>query len=169
MLIIALLSYAAAMMLANLTVFAAVSSSPSLIPLVTGVNALILIGLDLALRDWLHTKLTRIQMGGLIVGASMLTFLFNPAAHQIASASAISFAAAAVADWAVFSRLSGYWNRRHSSNVAGAAVDSLLFPTLAFGSLMPGVVIVQFAMKVVGGAIWTFLLSRRKDSVAESQ
>lgn len=159
--ILALFVYAVAMTAANLTVFATLSSSPHLLPVVTGINAFVLIGLDLALRDWLHTRLSKLQMAGLIAGASALTFLFNPAAHQIATASAISFAAAALVDWAVFSRLAGYWKRRHASNAAGAAVDSLLFPTLAFGGLMPEIVIVQFIMKVAGGSIWAWLLSRR--------
>jgi hypothetical protein len=35
--------------------------------------------------------------------------------------------------------------------VAGAAVDSLLFPTLAFGVLMPGIVLAQFVAKIAGG------------------
>jgi hypothetical protein len=46
------------------------------------------------------------------------------------------------------------------SNVAGAAVDSLIFPTLAFGALMPAIVLAQFAAKVAGGAVWAYLMSR---------
>jgi hypothetical protein len=39
-------------------------------------------------------------------------------------------------------------------------VDSLIFPTLAFGVLMPHIVALQFAAKVAGGAIWASLLQR---------
>ena len=46
------------------------------------------------------------------------------------------------------------------SNVVGAAVDSLIFPTLAFGALMPAIVLMQFAAKVAGGAMWATLMNR---------
>jgi uncharacterized PurR-regulated membrane protein YhhQ (DUF165 family) len=153
--IYAIAIYAAAMTLANLAV---AQWGPGIMPLI----AFTLIGLDLALRDWLHVRLKPWQMGALIAAAGLLTYLLNPAAERIAVASAIAFGAAALADWAVFARLPGSWLRRaNGSNVAGAAVDSLLFPTLAFGALMPGVVAAQFVAKVLGGALWAWLLSRR--------
>lgn len=151
---IAVVIYAAAMTLANLSI-------AQFGPWVSPINAFVLIGLDLAMRDWLHTRLAMWQMGSLIVGTGMLTYGLNPAAGQIAVASAVAFTAAAVVDWSVFVRLPGPWMRRaNGSNVAGAAVDSLVFPTLAFGVLMPHIVALQFAAKVAGGAIWTWLLSR---------
>jgi uncharacterized PurR-regulated membrane protein YhhQ (DUF165 family) len=51
-------------------------------------------------------------------------------------------------------------DRANGSNMAGAAVDSLIFPTLAFGALMPHIVLLQFVAKVAGGAIWAALLAR---------
>ena len=154
MLTVAILIYAAAMKLANLIVTA---FGPEISP----VNAFVLIGLDLALRDWLHVRLKAWQMGALIVATGALTYLLNPAAGMIAVASSAAFTAAAVVDWATFSRLRGSWLfRANGSNVAGAAVDSLIFPTLAFGALMPHIVALQFVAKIAGGAIWAALLSR---------
>lgn len=153
---IALIVYAAAMTVANLLV---VQFGPAITPL----NAFILIGLDLTLRDWLHVRLRPWQMGALIAGSGLLTWLLNPAAQTIAIASAVSFAVAALIDWAVFVKASGSWlSRSMKSNVAGAAVDSLVFPTLAFGSLMPAIVLAQFIAKVAGGSLWAFLLTRFK-------
>lgn len=147
-------AYAAAMILANLTVAA-------FGPMVTPINAFILIGMDLALRDWLQMRLKKWQMAILIIATSGLTWILNPAAQTIAIASAVSFLVAALADWLTFTRLSGSWLRRSiGSNVTGAAVDSLLFPTLAFGVLMPHIVIAQFTAKVAGGALWAWLLNR---------
>jgi hypothetical protein len=152
---LAIAMYAAAMIAANLIVAA-------LGPWISPVNAFFLIGLDLALRDWLHVRVKVWQMGVLILGTSAVTYLLNPAAQHIAIASAVSFGIAAVADWLVFLRMPGSWFQRSaSSNVAGAAVDSLLFPTLAFGVLMPQIVLLQFAAKVAGGTAWAWLLSRR--------
>lgn len=155
MLAVAILVYAAAMTAANL-IIAAVG------PWVSPINAFFLIGLDLALRDWLHVRLRPIQMLSLIAVSGALTFILNPAAGQIAIASAVAFTAGAMVDWATFLRLRGSWLRRaNGSNVAGAAVDSLVFPTLAFGALMPGIVVAQFAAKVAGGAVWALILCRR--------
>lgn len=151
---IALVVYTLAMTVANLCVAA---FGPS----VTAIVAFALIGLDLALRDWLHVRLKVWQMGALIAFTGLLTYVLNPAAGQIAVASAVAFTAAALVDWATFLRLKGSWLRRaNGSNVAGAAVDSLLFPTIAFGALMPQIVLAQFVAKVAGGAFWAWLLAR---------
>ena len=79
MLTIAILIYAAAMTLANLSI-------AHWGPWVSPINAFILIGLDLALRDWLHTRLRMWQMGALIAATGALTFALNPAAGHIAVA-----------------------------------------------------------------------------------
>lgn len=145
--------YAAAMVAANLIVAA---FGPWVMPL----NGFFLIGLDLALRDWLHVRLRMWQMGALIVSTGALTYLMNPAAQTIAIASAVSFAVAAIADWLVFLRMPGTWFQRSaSSNVAGAAVDSLLFPLIAFGSL--SVAPALLVAKIAGGTVWAWLLSRK--------
>lgn len=151
---IAVFVYASAMTLANLSV-------ATWGPWVSPINAFVLIGLDLALRDWLHVRLRAWQMGALIACTGLLTYALNPAAGMIAAASACAFSAAALVDWATFAKLRGSWLfRANGSNVAGAAVDSLIFPTLAFGVLMPHIVALQFVAKVAGGAIWAWALAR---------
>lgn len=153
--IFALIIYAVAMTAANLLV---ATFGPSISP----INAFFLIGLDLTLRDWLHVRLKTWQMGGLILGTGALTYLLNPAAGMIAVASAVSFLIAALVDWAVFVKTTGSWIKRANiSNSAGAAIDSVLFPTIAFGVLMPEIVALQFLAKVSGGAIWSFLLKKK--------
>lgn len=155
MLILALAVYAATIVIANLLV-------AQFGPVITPILAFVCIGLDLALRDWLQMRLTRYQMGALIVGTGALTLALNPAADRIAIASAASFIVAGMADWLAFNTLAGSWLRRSiGSNVAGAAVDSLVFPTLAFGALLPGIVAAQFIAKTAGGALWAWMLSRR--------
>lgn len=156
MLTVAVLIYAAAMTLANLSI-------AHFGPWVSPINAFVLIGLDLALRDWLHVRLRVLQMGALIACTGLLTYTLNPAAGRIAVASSVAFTAAALVDWATFARLRGSWlYRANCSNVAGAAVDSMIFPTLAFGALMPQIVALQFVAKVAGGALWSALLVQRR-------
>ena len=153
--ILALITYAVAMTLANLLV---ATFGPSISP----INAFFFIGLDLTLRDWLHVRLKTWQMGGLIVGTGALTYLLNPAAGMIAVASAVSFLMAALVDWAVFVKTTGSWIKRANlSNTAGSAVDSVLFPTIAFGVLMPEIVVLQFLAKVAGGAFWSFIFQKK--------
>lgn len=156
MLLIAIGIYGSAMIFANLLVAA---FGPAISP----INAFVLIGLDLTLRDWLHVRVKPWQMGALIGATGLLTYGLNPAAGMIAIASAMSFTAAALIDWKVFASINGSWTRRANvSNVAGAAVDSLLFPTLAFGVVMPHIVAMQFLAKIAGGAVWSFALQRLK-------
>lgn len=154
MLYIAIGIYTIAMTLANLSVAA---FGPAISP----INAFLFIGLDLALRDWLHVRLRLWQMSALIASSGVLTYLLNPAGGKIAVASACAFILAALVDWVVFVKMKGSWfSRANKSNVAGAAVDSLVFPTIAFGSLMPGIVLLQFAAKIAGGFVWAYVADR---------
>lgn len=102
MLYFAIVVYAIAMTAANLTI-------ATFGPWVSPINAFFLIGLDLALRDWLHVRLKVWQMGALIASTGALTFMLNPTAGHIAVASAVAFTAAALVDWITFIRLRGAW------------------------------------------------------------
>lgn len=154
MTVIAILAYASAIVLANLSV--AVFG-----PLISPINAFVLIGMDLALRDWLHVRLRWWQMLLLILATGAATYLLNPAAATIAIASAISFTLAAAVDWGLFASVGGSWGRRaHTSNIGGAMVDSIVFPLLAFGAMLPHIILLQFVAKVSGGALWAWALSR---------
>lgn len=152
--IFAVILYAAAIVAAN---FSAATFGPA----VTPINAFFLIGLDLTLRDWLHVRVKPWQMLVIIAASGAVSYALNPAAGTIAVASAISFAVAALVDWLVFTYAKGTWlQRAMKSNIAGAGVDSLLFPTLAFGAVMPLIVAGQFAAKVAGGALWAWAVRR---------
>lgn len=131
-------------------------------PWFSPINAFILIGLDLTLRDKIHDRWNGnpLKIGGLIVVAGLISYLLNPASGQIAIASVVAFCLSMTVDSFVYQKLaSKSWQvRTTGSNVAGAAVDSITFPTIAFGGLMPEIVAMQFVCKVVGGFIWTKLI-----------
>ena len=58
----------------------------------------------------------------------------------------------------------GNWMKRNFfGNSAGALVDSIVFPTIAFGALMPAIVAAQFAAKVLGGTLWGYLIKKKLD------
>lgn len=146
--------YLAAIVLANLSVAA-------FGPTVVIVNAFLFIGLDLTARDHLHdtwrgNKLLP-KMAALIAAGSILSWLLNRAAGQVALASFVAFAAAATIDAIVYHFLGKYprWLRINGSNLPSALVDSLIFPTLAFGSFLWPIVLGQFAAKSLGGFVWS--------------
>ncbi len=47
--------------------------------------------------------------------------------------------------------------RINGSNIPSALVDSLVFPTLAFGSFLWPIVLGQFLAKVLGGFAWSMV------------
>jgi len=152
--------YIAALVVANLLV-------AWLGPWFSPINAFVLIGLDLSLRDKLHEQWQNdrllLKMGGLIAVASGISYLLNPAAGSIALASFLAFALAMSADTIAyhFLRDKPWMIRSNGSNVAGAGVDSITFPTIAFGGLMPEIVALQFISKICGGAIWSYWLKNK--------
>jgi hypothetical protein len=129
-------------------------------PWFSPVNAFVLIGLDLTMRDVLHERLASWQLALVVLNGGFITWASNPAAKQIAIASATAFICAAIADWIVYAALRKHvWAiRTNASNIVGSAVDSVIFPTLAFGVFLPAIIALQFAAKVVGGSVWSILL-----------
>jgi queuosine precursor transporter len=153
--------YLVAIVLANLTV---ATFGPSW----SVLNAFLFIGLDLTTRDSLHERwhgrhLWR-NMAALILAGSVLSAVLNWQAAQIAAASCVAFAGAGAADALVYAALGSRARlvKVNGSNVVSAAVDSVLFPALAFGfPLMIGVMVGQFVAKVAGGFIWSLILTRK--------
>lgn len=131
-------------------------------PAVTPINAFLFIGLDLSLRDHLHERWVGnglvLRMTALLLAAGAISYALNPAAGRIAIASVVAFIASSAIDALAFHVLKkrGYLVRSNGSNIAGALTDSLLFPTIAFGVVMPNIVAMQFAAKVLGGLFWSF-------------
>lgn len=133
---------------------------------VSPLNAFVLIGLDLSLRDHLHDKWRNElwRMGLLIAGAGALSYILNPASGRIAIASVVAFTVASTFDALVYHGLiqRRWLIRSNGSNLAGAAADSVAFPLIAFG-VFPGVAAIiglQFVAKLSGGAVWSLALSK---------
>lgn len=154
-------AYLAAIVAANLFAnFAGEQGHPEW----TVYSAFVLIGLDLTARDllhdfWVENRLAK--LGALIVAGSALAYAINPASEKVALASAVAFAGAAVADTLAYTALhrATWFGRVNGSNVVGAAVDSIIFPTVAFGGVLWSVSFGQFTAKVAGGVLWSLLLA----------
>lgn len=125
--------------------------------------AFLLIGLTLVVRDVAHDLWRRhrwLKMGALIAAGSLLSYLVNDDAAQIAKASCIAFAAAETADALLYhaARRLPWLERSNISNLLGAAVDSIIFPWIAFNGFMWAITFGQFSAKVAGGVLFSLLL-----------
>ena len=113
------------------------------------------IGVALTLRDLAQNQLGRWPVvGGIFVGAA-LSFLIAPA---FAVASGVAFLVSEMADFAVYTPLesSGRWLLGVGlSNTVGALIDSVIFLSIAFGSLafLPGQMVAKLVMTALAVAV----------------
>lgn len=153
--------YLLAVVLANLTI-------AYFGPIATPIVGFVCIGLDLTARDTLHERWRGNglwpKMFALIATGSLLSFLINYDAGRIALASMLSFLFAGLADAIVYHVLGdkSRFLRINGSNVVSATVDSIAFPTIAFGTFIPWVVVGQLVAKTFGGLVWSLILTRFK-------
>jgi queuosine precursor transporter len=127
----------------------------------------ILIGLDLTARDKLHelwhNKNLVTKMLLLIFSGSVLSYLLNNASLWIAIASFVAFLCSGIVDFIVYSILykKTWFVKVNSSNVFSALTDSILFPTIAFRTFLPLIILGQFIAKTFGGFLWAFILKKK--------
>lgn len=152
-------AYLGAVVAANLTIAA---FGAGLAPVV----AFVFIGFNLVTRDRLHDLWGRAvgrNMLLLIAAGGALSYALNAGAARVALASVAAFALSETADALVYHlrRHRPFLERSNASNVVGAAVDSLVFPVLAFGGFPLTIILLQFVAKTLGGLLWSLLLQAR--------
>ena len=153
-----ILMYLGAVVAAN--VLASTFGPPVVIPC-----AFVLIGFTITARDALHDRFgdpVAPKMAALIAtGAARSYALGSP---QIAIASAVAFAVSEAVDTMIYHglRRRRWMVRSNASNAGASVVDSIIFPTLAFGAFMPGIIAGQIAAKFIGGWLWSMVLKNRK-------
>lgn len=141
-------------------------------PGVSVITGGVLIGFIIYARDrlhecWFHSNLKR-NMVLLIAAGSLLSIPFN--AGRIALASFAAFALSESVDTIIYQRLFRQIQivKINGSNVFSALVDSIAFPAFAFGfPLLWGVMMGQFAAKVLGGFFWSVVITGRGNPVGE--
>ena len=139
---------------------------PCLVPVLPGLmapSAVLLAGLALVLRDAVHHCLgTRWAFYCILAGTALSGFL-SDASLVIASCAAFLFSE--LADFAVYTPM----RRRFPSSavvvsgLVGSVVDSMIFLSLAFGSLdyLFGQVLGKFWMSLLGGAVLWYIRYRQ--------
>jgi uncharacterized PurR-regulated membrane protein YhhQ (DUF165 family) len=130
-------------------------------PSISIVNAFFLIGLTLTVRDRAHDLFEHHRfwkLAALILAGSVVSLALG--AGRVAIASAVAFAVAEGAD-AILYHAMRRWRwlaRSNGSNLLGAALDSLIFPTIAFGGVLWAITGGQFLAKFAGGFLFSLLL-----------
>ena len=138
-------------------------------PASTPYNAFLFIGLNLATRDRLHDLWGRHvarNMLLLIAAGGAISYAMNAGAGRIALASLAAFALSEAIDAAVYhvNRKHPYLVRSNTSNLFGAAVDSVIFPVLAFGGFPWVIILGQFVAKLAGGFLWSLVLNKTRNA-----
>jgi queuosine precursor transporter len=128
-------------------------------------NAFALIGLDLITRDRLADfgGTTRwAKMALLILTGSALSLAISLEARTVAEASALSFICAESGEALLyhFLREREWMQRANMAAWLGAAIDSLVFPSLAFGGLVWTTTFGQFTAKTAGALLWSLIIGR---------
>lgn len=126
---------------------------------VTPLNAFLLIGAELVLRDVMHESLSKTKMLSIVVIAGIISFLINAESRNIAIASFMAIVVSCLVDYCVFHKTKGTWIKRsNTSNFFSGFTDSLIFPLIAFGVFNPYIFFSQWLAKFAGGFMWTLLL-----------
>ena len=125
------------------------------------------IALDLTVRDALHDRWSEghlwPKMLALIASGSILSYLVNSDSSQIAIASFLAFLSAGISDAVVYQALKEHpvVMRMNASNLVSALFDSVVFVVVAFGfPIMIPVVIGEYGAKLMGGFVWSLILTR---------
>ncbi|MGA4786745.1 VUT family protein [Nocardia sp. AB354] len=118
-----------------------------------------MVGPALVLRDGVQYLWGKpISLATLAIGALISYLVASP---EIATASAVAFAVSEFIDFVIFTWLAPRWTRAvFFGGVAGALIDSILFLSIAFGSLalLPG----QVLGKVYGVVIASVVIGVRR-------
>lgn len=132
-----------------------VPNGPCLIPVGPGLMApsgVLMVGLALVLRDLVQRRLGLGWAAGAILAGTALSALLAP--PSLVLASAVAFLLSEGADLAVYTPLQrrGLMAAVIASSLVGLVVDSVVFLSLAFGSL-------EYLAGQVAGKLWMVLAS----------
>lgn len=128
-------------------------------------NAFALIGLDFCTRDALASfwgEQRWLKQGALILAGALLSWIASDEAAKIALASGISFACAESVEATVYYllRRRPWLEKANTSAIPAAIIDSIVFPTLAFGTFVWATSFSLFVAKLAGAFVWSVIIGR---------
>jgi len=127
-------------------------------------TALFLIPFDFVMRCLFHETWKGfeliVKMMLLVIAAGVITYLINYQSKEIAIASIIGFTGAQITA-GMFYQLAlnkNFFVKVNGSDAVGIMFDSIAFQLFAFGVIDWKVFVSQFALKIVGGLFWYYVI-----------
>lgn len=156
---------AANWMIGNVGTFC-IPDGPCMIPVGFGMTApsgVLMVGAALVLRDQVQEHLgTQWSLGGILVGAILSYLLADP---FIAIASIAAFAVSELVDLGAYTYVRKYGRALAvaASGLVGAILDSMVFLTIAFGSLayIEGQIFGKLAISIIAAGLIKYMTSKR--------
>lgn len=127
-------------------------------------TALFLIPFDFVMRCLFHEtwkgKELILKLGSLVIAASLITFLINKSALNIALGSSFGFISAQIfaGIFYQFFIKKSYFIKVNGSDAIGILIDSLVFQLVAFHTIDLYVSAGQFILKIIGGLFWYWVI-----------
>jgi uncharacterized PurR-regulated membrane protein YhhQ (DUF165 family) len=113
-------------------------------------------------EQWKGVELVT-KLGLLVCTSSLLTYLINQSAQNIAIASVVGFIASQIFSSIFYQSFieKSYFIKVNGSDAVGIIVDSILFQVIAFGYLTVGITISQILLKLLGGFFWYWIIFKK--------
>lgn len=127
-------------------------------------TALFLIPFDFVIRcifheTWKGTKLI-LNLGSLVILASLISYLINSETKNIALASSCGFIVAQIFA-GIFYQVTikkKYFIKVNGSDAVGILADSIVFQLIAFSFIDISITLSQFTLKLIGGLFWYWVI-----------
>jgi hypothetical protein len=127
-------------------------------------TALFLIPFDFVMRCMFHEQWKGMELflklGAVVIAASVATYLLNRGTENIAYGSAFGFIAAQIAAGIFYQAFihKKFFLKVNGSDAIAILVDSIVFQLVAFGTIDVFVSTTQFALKIIGGLFWYWVI-----------
>jgi queuosine precursor transporter len=130
-------------------------------------TALFLIPFDFVMRCIFHETWKGIELilklGLIVIAASLITFVINRNAINIAIASSVGFILAQIfaGIFYQFFIKKSFFIKVNGSDAIGILIDSLAFQLIAFGIINYNILVGQFLLKLIGGLFWYWVIFKK--------
>ena len=130
-------------------------------------TALFLIPFDFVMRCIFHETWKGIELilklGLIVIAASLITFVINRNAINIAIASSVGFILAQIfaGIFYQFFIKKSFFVKVNGSDAIGILIDSLSFQLIAFGIINYNILVGQFLLKLIGGFFWYWVIFKK--------